>query len=168
MVTLSRGDAGDLGPIVVGEDETGICLLLAGDVAEIESGLQRRIGEHRWEPLSGLRESALRQLDEYARGERRSFDFPVGQRGTEFQQRVWQILREIPYGKTRTYGDIAKDLGMPKGARAVGSAIGANRLFVVVPCHRVMSPKSLAGFAGGLPMKRKLLTLEGSLPPSLL
>jgi methylated-DNA-[protein]-cysteine S-methyltransferase len=168
MVILSRGEAGDLGPIVVGEDEQGICLLLAGDVADIEAGLKSRLGDYRWEAASGARETALRQLTEYARGERRAFDFPTAQRGTEFQQRVWQILREIPFGKTRTYGDIAKELGMPNGARAVGSAIGANRMFVVVPCHRVMSPNSLAGFAGGLPMKRKLLTLEGSLPPSLL
>ena len=168
MVILSRGEAGDLGPIVVGEDENGICLLLAGDVAEIEAKLQRRLGECRWEAPSGLRETALHQLVEYVLGQRKSFDFPMRQRGTEFQQRVWQILGEIPFGKTRTYGDIAKELGKPKGARAVGSAVGANRLFVVVPCHRVMSPNALAGFAGGVPMKRKLLTLEGSLPPSFL
>lgn len=168
MVILSRGEAGDLGPIVVGEAESGICLLLAGEVAEIEASLLTRLGEHRWEAPTDVRNTALRQLDEYARGERQVFDFQMAQRGTEFQHRVWRMLRDIPFGHTRTYGDLARELGMPNGARAVGRAVGSNRLFVVVPCHRVISPNSLTGFAGGLPMKRKLLTLEGSLPPSLL
>lgn len=168
MVTLSRGEVGDLGPIVVGEDENGVCLLLAGEVSEIEAGLQSRLGAYQWEELSGVRETALLQLAEYSHGERKAFDFPMRQRGTDFQKRVWQMLCEIPFGKTRTYGDLAREMGMPNGARAVGGAVGANRLFVVVPCHRVMSPNSLAGFAGGVPMKRKLLTLEGSLPPRLL
>lgn len=168
MVILSRGEAGDLGPIVVGENESGICLLLAGEVTAIEKSLLARVGAYRWEAPSGIRETALRQLEEYARGDRRTFTFPTAQRGTEFQQRVWQMLRSIPFGQTRTYGELARELGMANGARAVGRAVGSNRLFVVVPCHRVISPKSLTGFAGGLSMKRKLLALEGSLRPDLL
>jgi len=102
-----------------------------------------------------------RQLREYFLGTRDSFDLPLDPQGTHFQQRVWTALRKIPYGETRSYGELAKRLGAPKASRAVGAANGRNPISIVVPCHRVIgSDGSLTGFAGGIKTKEKLLKLE--------
>lgn len=108
-----------------------------------------------------------RQLEEYFAGDREEFDLPLSGAGTDFQQRVWSELREIPFGATASYGDIARQLGMPPGAsRAVGLANGANPLAIIVPCHRVIgSNGTLTGYAGGLERKRFLLGLESSMAP---
>ncbi|MFD6357302.1 methylated-DNA--[protein]-cysteine S-methyltransferase [Nocardia tengchongensis] len=102
------------------------------------------------------------QLTAYFAGERDSFDLRFGSRGTDFQRRVWQALDEIPYGTTATYGEIAKRIGAARTAvRAVGSAIGANPLLIVRPCHRVIGADgSLTGYAGGVERKQRLLELE--------
>lgn len=108
-------------------------------------------------------EEAERQLQEYFAGERQSFDLPLAPRGEPFQQRVWRLLRQIPYGETRSYGRLAHELGSPGLAQAVGAANGRNPLSVVVPCHRVVGADgSLTGYAGGLERKRRLLELEGA------
>lgn len=102
-----------------------------------------------------------RELAEYACGERRSFDLPIQLTGTAFQNAVWQALTTIPYGETRTYGQIAAQIGRPKAVRAVGAACGKNPILLLVPCHRVIGADgSLTGFAAGLPLKRLLLHLE--------
>ncbi|MGI8986352.1 MAG: methylated-DNA--[protein]-cysteine S-methyltransferase [Nocardioidaceae bacterium] len=108
----------------------------------------------------GLR--ARVQLEQYFAGERRDFDLPLAPAGTDFRRRVWAALRDIPYGRTTSYGRIAASLGMPPGAsRAVGAANGANPIAIVVPCHRVIgSDGTLTGYAGGLERKRVLLDLE--------
>ena len=113
----------------------------------------------------GLFAEVRRQLEAYFARELREFDLPLAPRGSAFQQRVWQALREIPWGQTRSYGQIAARLGLgSEAARAVGTANGANPLPVVVPCHRVIgSDGSLTGFAGGLARKRYLLDLEADL-----
>ena len=105
------------------------------------------------------------QLAEYFAGNRRTFDLPLAPAGTGFQQRVWLRLREIPYGRTVSYGSIAAGLGLAPGAsRAVGLANGANPVSIVVPCHRVVGADgSLTGFGGGLQRKRHLLDLESDL-----
>jgi methylated-DNA-[protein]-cysteine S-methyltransferase len=101
------------------------------------------------------------QLGEYFRGERRRFDLPLAFAGTDFQKRVWQALLTIPYGETRSYGEIACQIGAPKAVRAVGAANGRNPISIVAPCHRVIGASgSLTGFAGGLEAKRFLLALE--------
>ena len=106
-----------------------------------------------------------RQLDDYFAGRRSTFDLPLSPRGTAFQQQVWMALREIPYGRTWSYGDLARHIAKPAAVRAVGAANGRNPLPIVVPCHRVIGADgSLTGFGGGLPIKRFLLQLEGSLP----
>ena len=106
------------------------------------------------------------QLREYFRGERREFDLPLDPRGTAFERRVWMRLRDIPYGKTISYGDIAQEFGMVNGARAVGRANGANPIPIIIPCHRVIGADgTLTGFGGGLPLKAALLELEGALAP---
>jgi methylated-DNA-[protein]-cysteine S-methyltransferase len=102
-----------------------------------------------------------RQLAEYFSGERIQFDLPLQPDGSEFQKKVWQALREIPFGQTRSYLDLAKALGSSKAARAVGAANGKNPLSIIVPCHRVVGADgSLTGFAGGVETKAALLALE--------
>ena len=102
-----------------------------------------------------------RQLDEYFAGKRKDFDVPTRLNGTEFQKRVWLVLRDIPYGKTASYKDIAAAVGCPKGYRAVGMANNRNPISIIYPCHRVVgSDGSLTGYGGGLDVKAKLLELE--------
>jgi methylated-DNA-[protein]-cysteine S-methyltransferase len=113
-------------------------------------------------PQHSVLRKSHQQLREYFAGERTDFDLPFDPIGTEFQKKVWQTLREIPYGETRSYGQIAQRLKRVTAARAVGMANGRNPLSIVVPCHRVIGAcGKLTGFAGGLPAKRYLLTLEG-------
>lgn len=108
-----------------------------------------------------LTESVFRQLDEYFAGTRRTFDFPYRLHGTRFQEKVWAALRDIPYGETRSYKEIAEAVGHPKAFRAVGMANHANPIFIAVPCHRVIgSDGSLVGYGGGIKMKKALLDLE--------
>ncbi|MEZ5097634.1 MAG: methylated-DNA--[protein]-cysteine S-methyltransferase [Nocardioides sp.] len=106
--------------------------------------------------------AAVTQLSEYFAGERREFDLPLAPQGTDFQQRVWQQLREIGYGETSSYGEIAHRLGMTNAAsRAVGLANGRNPIPIVIPCHRVIGADgSLTGYAGGVERKQTLLELE--------
>ena len=102
-----------------------------------------------------------RQLDEYFAGKRKDFDVPTRLNGTEFQKQVWLALRDIPYGKTASYKDIAAAVGCPKGYRAVGMANNRNPISIIYPCHRVVgSDGSLTGYGGGLDVKAKLLELE--------
>lgn len=105
---------------------------------------------------------ANRQLQEYLGGSRRFFSLPLSPKGTPFQQRVWSELQKIPFGETRTYGQLAKIIGNPHAYRAVGGANNKNPLPIFIPCHRVIgSDGSLTGYALGLEIKRYLLTLEG-------
>jgi methylated-DNA-[protein]-cysteine S-methyltransferase len=104
-----------------------------------------------------------RQLGEYFAGTRKVFDIPLEFRGPEFQRSVWRALLTIPFGETRTYGQIAQAIGRPTASRAVGAANGANPISIVAPCHRVIGADgSLTGFAGGMENKRLLLNLEGA------
>lgn len=97
----------------------------------------------------------------YLAGERTCFDIPLRLYGTDFQKRIWDVLRQIPYGEARTYGQTAAMAGSPKGARAAGQACNRNPVMIIVPCHRVIGGNGrLAGFGGGLPMKKALLELE--------
>lgn len=109
-----------------------------------------------------LANKAVSQLDEYFAGERKCFDLPVNPQGTEFQRKDWEALQRIPYGETRTYKDIAEEIGCPKGFRAVGLANNRNPIMIVIPCHRVIGANgSLTGYAGGVHIKKYLLELEG-------
>ena len=129
-----------LGRLCLAGSERGLCrvdLLASGDAALAEDP-------------AGLAEAAL-QLQEYARGERREF---------QLELRVWNALRAIPWGQTRTYGEIARAIGDPGAARAVGRANGRNPLPIIVPCHRVVSSTGLGGFSAGLQWKQRLQALE--------
>ena len=107
---------------------------------------------------------AERQLQEYFAGQRKKFELDLDPSGTEFQKSVWRALLKIPFGQTRSYGELARQIKKPLASRAVGAANGKNPLSIIVPCHRVIGANGkLVGFAGGLEMKQKLLKLEHSL-----
>lgn len=109
-----------------------------------------------------LKEAAV-QLQEYFARERKKFDLTLAPEGTDFQQEVWQKLLEVPYGKTRSYLDIAKQMGDQKVIRAAASANGKNPIAIIIPCHRIIgSDGSLTGYAGGLTRKKQLLDLESN------
>lgn len=105
-----------------------------------------------------------KQLEEYFMGERRNFDIPLLMVGTDFQKSIWHALLKVTYGETATYLDLASSIGNKKAVRAVGNANGANSLSIIVPCHRIIgSQGQLVGYAGGLPLKKRLLELEQNL-----
>ena len=106
----------------------------------------------------------IQQLEKYFKGELKSFDIPLLERGTDFQKKVWQAIRKIPWGKTITYRQLALQIKIPGGARAVGNACAKNPLLIVTPCHRVLSQKAYGGFALGLKVKKQLLFLEQKAP----
>lgn len=127
-----------------------------------EEAIQRQENNANAEtPASPLLQEAVKQLGEYFRGERTAFTLPLCLEGTDFQQKAWAALQTIPYGETRSYGQLAAQLGNPKACRAVGGANNKNPVMILVPCHRVIgSDGSLMGFAGGLEVKKYLLELE--------
>ncbi len=142
-------------------------LLVSGGAAGL-AGLSFPAGHKSYGPKPGWRLDSApfaevrRQLDAWFGGEIRAFDLPLVIAGTAFQRRVWGLLAEIPFGITRSYGDLAQDLGNPGASRAVGLANGANPIPIILPCHRVIgSSGALTGFGGGLPAKRFLLRHEG-------
>jgi methylated-DNA-[protein]-cysteine S-methyltransferase len=127
--------------------------------------------QFREEPRDPVLAGACAQLAEYAEGRRRTFDLPVRLEGTAFQRKVWDALARIPFGQTRSYQDIADEIGRPGASRAVGQANHHNPVAPIVPCHRVItSTGTLGGYGGGMDLKRALLDLEGAQvgpPPSL-
>ena len=103
-----------------------------------------------------------KELDEYLKGKRQTFDIPLELHGTPFQIKVWEALKKVPYGKTASYKDIAKAIGNEKACRAEGMANNQNPVIIIIPCHRIIgSNGSLTGYAGGLNIKKKLLEIEG-------
>ena len=139
-------------------------LLLTADDDGALTGVRlpgRHPGTAGWERDDARLEPARAQLAEYFAGERTAFDLPLRPAGGPFQLRVWEALQRIPYGETASYGELARELGSPGAARAVGAANGRNPIAIVVPCHRVIGASgSLTGYAGGLECKRALLDLE--------
>lgn len=124
----------------------------------------RFIKEYGEEQLSTENDEKLKkQLEEYLKGERKKFDIPLKLQGTKFQMKVWKELLKIQWGEVKTYGEIAKDVDLPKAARAVGLACNKNPIIILVPCHRVVGKGGkLTGYAPGLDVKEKLLAVEKS------
>lgn len=137
-------------------------LELVGDREELLAiSFTRNFAPGAVEKKTPVLERTESQLHEYFAGKRKSFDLPLKLAGTPFERAVWRELAAIPYGKTVTYGEVAKAIGNPKACRAVGMANHRNRLPIVIPCHRVIgSGGKLTGYAGGLPVKEYLLNLE--------
>lgn len=155
-----------LGPMVAGAAEDAVCLLEFTDRRMLEAQLRTvasRFGLPLFPAEHPLFDSLRAELAEYFSGTRRSFDLPLEYPGTGFQRRVWDGLLRIPYGQTRSYAELAAELGVPGGSRAVGNANGLNRIAVLIPCHRVVnSDGGLGGYGGGLWRKLRLLEREGS------
>ncbi len=127
----------------------------------VDRRLRKLLNARYEESASSVTQEAARQLDEYFDGKRTAFDVPLLFAGTEFQEKVWRMLLEIPYGSTVSYGELARQLDMPKAVRAVANANGANALSIFAPCHRVIGTDgTLTGYGGGLPVKKALLELE--------
>ncbi|MCC6990443.1 MAG: methylated-DNA--[protein]-cysteine S-methyltransferase [Acidobacteria bacterium] len=141
-------------------------LMLAGDESVLRElwflqGRQHTAPNPAWSESARAFAEPVRQLKAYFAGRLRAFDLAVDPAGTAFQTRVWTALREIPYGETISYGELARRIGDPKAVRAVGLANGANPVSIVIPCHRVIGANgTLVGYGGGLPIKRALLSLE--------
>ncbi|NGY06010.1 methylated-DNA--[protein]-cysteine S-methyltransferase [Solimonas terrae] len=130
-----------------------------------DSAARVRLGDTVARTDHPLLNRAEQQLREYFAGTRTAFELPLDFAGTAFQKRVWAALLTIPYGQTRSYAQIAAQIGIPQAVRAVGAANGRNPISIIAPCHRVIgSDGSLTGFAGGIANKRFLLALEGRLP----
>jgi len=145
----------------------GQLTLIAGDAGlvailwEDDAPDRVRLGEMTARPDHSVLAETERQLGDYFAGRRQSFRVPLDFRGSPFQKAVWQALLTIPFGQTRTYGEIARQIGCPSAARAVGAANGRNPISIIAPCHRVLgSNGALTGFAGGLPAKEYLLAHE--------
>ena len=141
-------------------------LLLAGDgerlhMLRFPEGKRPQETEPGWIENSSKFKKEISQLRAYFAGESKQFELSLAPRGTEFQRKVWSALQSIPYGETRSYGELASQVGNGKASRAVGAANGQNPIPVIIPCHRVIgSDGSLTGFGGGLETKQRLLALE--------
>ncbi|WP_203362139.1 methylated-DNA--[protein]-cysteine S-methyltransferase [Bacillus sp. REN10] len=146
-----------IGPLSIVRNEKGIC--------SIQFSLLQEEEDRVFQPDDVLLKEAVRQLGEYFEQNRTDFDLPIDITGTDFQQAVWNALRHIPIGETRSYSEIAERIGNKKAVRAVGQANKANPVPIVIPCHRVIGKnQSLTGYAGKeIDKKRKLLKLEGVL-----
>lgn len=146
-----------VGPLFLATDSGGLYEI------RFDAHMQHEARSRATAPRSDTAEETAGQLTDYFRGALKQFNLPLRPRGTTFQNRVWAALREIPYGETASYGEIARRIGMPGAARAVGAANGRNPIPIVVPCHRVIGSQGrLTGYGGGLEIKRKLLELERS------
>jgi len=155
-----------LGAMIAGATADGVCFLEWHDRGGVERILDRVERRYRTKPVRGespYLDQLERELAEYFAGTRKGFDVPVAVTGTAFEQAVWNQLLTIPYGETRSYGEMAKRLGSPGAARAVGRANGANYLAIVIPCHRVIEAGGgLRGYGGKVWRKERLLKLEGA------
>jgi methylated-DNA-[protein]-cysteine S-methyltransferase len=155
--TTTDSPIGEL--LLVGDEESLHCL-------SMQDGRRPIPIDPGWERRDDAFGEARRQLGEYFGGKRRTFDIPLSLHGNEFELRVWSALREIGYGETASYGEIAARIDVPSAARAVGLANGRNPIAVIVPCHRVIGADgSLTGYGGGLERKRLLLDLEAGVLP---
>jgi methylated-DNA-[protein]-cysteine S-methyltransferase len=144
-----------IGDLLLAGDETALC------VVSFPEGSRRREPEPDWIYSEKPFADACEQLEAYFEGTLRDFDLPLRPGGTDFQRRVLDELRKIPYGTTVSYGDIARRIGNPKAVRAVGAANGRNPIPIIIPCHRVIGASGdLTGFGGGLPVKQALLRHE--------
>jgi AraC family transcriptional regulator of adaptative response/methylated-DNA-[protein]-cysteine methyltransferase len=152
-----------LGAVLVAATDDGICAILLGDErGELVRDLQRRFPQATAAPEPGLA-FMLTKVIALVEAPRTELDLPLDLRGTPFQQRVWQALRQIPAGRTVSYAALAAQVGVPNGARAVAGACAANALAVAIPCHRVLrSDGALSGYRWGVERKRALLAREGA------
>jgi methylated-DNA-[protein]-cysteine S-methyltransferase len=156
-----------IGEILLGSYEGKLCLAdwkYRRMRTSIDKRLQKGLKAEYVEQSSEVIKETIKEMKEYFAGERKDFDIPLLMVGTAFQKSVWEGLIKIPYGNTASYLELAKSIGNEKAVRAVASANGANAISLMIPCHRIIgSNGDLVGYAGGLPVKKKLLKLEHNL-----
>jgi len=151
--------------IFIAATNTGLCYVGTPneEFEDLEIWVKKRLPGYLLVEEEKALQCYVTELMEFLDGQRKEFTAAITLHGTTFQQSVWQALLEVPYGETVSYSDIAERIGNPKAVRAVGTAIGANPMLIIVPCHRVIGKNgSLTGFRGGLEMKIQLLDLESS------
>jgi methylated-DNA-[protein]-cysteine S-methyltransferase len=154
---VSKVIGSPVGPLTLVASDAGLAAILWKN----DSPRRVRLGKAEEDQTNSILLETERQLGEYFAGRRKVFALNLDFPGTDFQRRVWTALLTIPHGQTRSYGEIARQIGRPAAARAVGAANGKNPISIVVPCHRVVgSTGKLTGFAGGLQAKSRLLALE--------
>jgi methylated-DNA-[protein]-cysteine S-methyltransferase len=159
LVAQARLDS-PIGALTLAATDKGLAFLLFDEPVHYHTDLDVPV-----DPDNAFIAAAARQLERYGSGECPArFDVPLDLQGTPFQRAVWQALLDVKPGDTRTYAEIARQVGAPQASRAAGAAIGRNPVAIIVPCHRIIgSDGSLTGFAGGLPRKEHLLQHEGAL-----
>ena len=146
-----------VGDLLLVSDGQGLCRL------QFQNGAHPLNIDKNWKKQRSLFMPVMQELKDYFAGRLRTFTVPLSLEGTEFQRSVWRALKTIPYGKTASYGAIAKKIKNPKASRAVGAANGQNPVSIIVPCHRIIGENGkLVGYGGGLPIKAALLELEQS------
>lgn len=152
---------------ILGSFEGKLCLLdfrYRKSISLIENRLKKYFNAEFVEQDNDILLETIKQLDEYFQMRRSSFDIPIRTAGSDFQNKVWRALQNIPYGSTISYLQLSKNIGNEKAVRAVANANGTNALAIIIPCHRVIgSNGKLVGFGGGLPIKEKLLEIEQNL-----
>ena len=157
MMQFTKTVASPVGELTLIATDAGLSALLWPN----DDPKRVHVGERVAAPEHPILVRAELELRAYFAGERTSFTVPLDAAGTEFQKKAWAALLTIPYGETRSYGELARQIGNPKASRAVGAANGRNPISIIVPCHRaIASDGALTGFAGGLETKRHLLALE--------
>ncbi len=165
-IIKTKGYESPCGTLLLGSFDNKLCLCNWQEVKRcnrVDRRLKRVLQAEFESGTSGVIEKTVLQLDEFFAGKRKVFNIPLLFVGTDFQKRVWNELVKIPYGGIVSYGELAKELGIPKAVRAVANANGANAISIIVPCHRVIgSDHSLTGYGGGLTAKRVLLDLESA------
>ncbi len=155
------------GPLTFAVNDDGALLFVSFLEGNYPTTIEEDLTSEGYTCLTDLKRTAAvrTQLIEYASGQRKTFDLPVVLVGTEWQKAVWTALMQVPFGETRSYGELARSLGRPQASRAVGRANGTNRIPLVIPCHRIVGADgSLTGFGGGLHLKTALLAHEGIAP----
>ncbi len=153
-----------IGKIFLALTETGLC---AAGIREKEAESIKLLQKtYNIKPVKddAVFKNLVKLIKRYIDGERLKIDIPFDLKGTPFENKVWKALLKIPYGKIKTYGEIAREIGLPKGARAVGNACGKNPVPIIIPCHRVIAGNGgLGGYTGGIEIKKRLLRIEGIL-----
>jgi methylated-DNA-[protein]-cysteine S-methyltransferase len=155
-----------IGEVILGSFRGKLCLLdfVKGKTrGTVEDRIRRVLNAKLVEKDDGILRETRRQFSGYLEGQRKRFDIPVLMVGTDFQKDVWNAVMKVPYGATSTYSQIARDIGKERAVRAVGNAMAANPIVIIIPCHRIIgSGGELVGYGGGLLVKRRLLDLERS------
>ncbi len=153
-----------IGELILGSFKEKLCLLdfnFRRMRNAVDDRIKKGLNAEFKEEDSDIIEKTRTELEEYFQGERKEFDVPIQMVGTDFQKSVWNALLKVPYGTTSSYLQLAKEINDAKAVRAVASANGANSMAIIIPCHRIIgSNGELVGYAGGLPIKKRLLTLE--------